>query len=629
MRAADAAVPRTGEGLPLLVHLAAGVGNLVLATPLLAALDAMGYEVDLLLHADYPQAAELFRGWSAVRGVYAGPVPPGVAYHRLIPAVPPFYWTGLGRLYRGRGAVLPRPADRLFYRDEQAWYLSFAQALGWPAGLRPVYRLPVAPSDAHGITSTTVVLAPGCKTGEMAAKRWPHFAALAERFADVAVVGTAEDMAAADGTPLRFPPHVRSLVGRLTLRETAEALAAAGVVVANDSGLGHVAGAVGAPTVLLFGPTSEHVLGTFPENVRVMRGGLACEPCWTTARLRACGGRVDCLRALTVQRVEAEVRARLCAAGPPPRLETPAAAACAAAEQEEPASLRQRGPDDGRGLHEHEAAKYSEEHEERATHVSVAGAAAVGGTSGDPAASLRAREMEMPLISCVMPTADRETFVPRAIEHFLRQDYPRRELVIVDDGDEPVERLIPEDPRIVYHRAARQRTLGGKRNLACSLARGELVAHWDDDDWVADDRLTRQAAALEASGAEACGLAAVRFFDPVQRRAWEYRWRHGSHAWVAGATLLYRRSLWQAHAFPELREGEDTRWVWSLPSGTIHAMDGNDWFAALVHPRNTSRKHTHGSNWSPLDFSVIQDALGPDWPFYAAMGAKERELVPA
>ena len=39
--------------------------------------------------------------------------------------------------------------------------------------------------------------------------------------------------------------HVRSFAGQLTLRETAELMAAAGVVAGNDSGLSHVAAAVG------------------------------------------------------------------------------------------------------------------------------------------------------------------------------------------------------------------------------------------------------------------------------------------------------------------------------------------------------------------------------------------------
>lgn len=46
-------------------------------------------------------------------------------------------------------------------------------------------------------------------------------------------------------------------------------------------------------------------------------------------------------------------------------------------------------------------------------------------------------------ISCLMPTYNRRAFVPQAVDYFLRQDYPSRELIVVDDGTDPVEDLIP------------------------------------------------------------------------------------------------------------------------------------------------------------------------------------------
>ena len=39
-------------------------------------------------------------------------------------------------------------------------------------------------------------------------------------------------------------------------------------------------------------------------------------------------------------------------------------------------------------------------------------------------------------------------------------------------------------------------TLGAKLNLACDYARGEIIAHWDDDDWYAPRRLSTQVEAL-------------------------------------------------------------------------------------------------------------------------------------
>ncbi|MCA1612885.1 MAG: glycosyltransferase family 9 protein [Acidobacteria bacterium] len=301
-----------GHGREVLVHLAAGVGNIVLATPLLVALDAAGFAVDVLLDADYPPTAELLGGWSVVRRVYGEGARRSAhlfdRYDALAPAVPPFYWPRFARLYPRGARTLRRPPDQLFYRDEQAYYLAFADALGAGGGPRPVYRLPVAASDEFGTGPRTLALAPGCKGGEMGAKRWPYFAALAALFDDVAVVGTAEDLRRDDGTSIEFPAHARLFIDRLSLRETARLLASCGAVVANDSGLAHVAAAVGTPVVMIFGPTPDGTLGPLAPNVAVVRAGLACEPCWFGPRLRACGRRLDCLREISVERVGREAR---------------------------------------------------------------------------------------------------------------------------------------------------------------------------------------------------------------------------------------------------------------------------------------------------------------------------------
>jgi ADP-heptose:LPS heptosyltransferase len=229
-------------------------------------------------------------------------------YGAVVAAVPPFYWPRYSSRYARHGACIRRPPDALFYEDEQAYYLAFASALGCAITDDIHYFLPIPPDQAHGVDLGTLLLAPGCKTGEMAAKRWPYYPELAEAFRDVVVVGTADDLHEAGGRPMRFPAHVRSMAGSLSLRDTAEVIAAAGVVVANDSGLGHLSGAVGTTTLLLFGPTPAHALGTFPPNVRVLRADFPCSPCWFTARLRACSGEIPCLRALSPDAVIAQVR---------------------------------------------------------------------------------------------------------------------------------------------------------------------------------------------------------------------------------------------------------------------------------------------------------------------------------
>ena len=66
-----------------------------------------------------------------------------------------------------------------------------------------------------------------------------------------------------------------------------------------------------------------------------------------------------------------------------------------------------------------------------------------------------------------------------------RAGHPRR-------GDGAAEDLIPSDPRIRYKRLRGTRTLGAKRNLCVAESRGDLILHWDDDDWFAPHRISYQ-----------------------------------------------------------------------------------------------------------------------------------------
>jgi ADP-heptose:LPS heptosyltransferase len=295
----------------VLVHIGAGIGNVVLATPLLVALCELQFTVDIWLISDYAQTGDLLRGWSAVRAISTDTSLDlrSKGYKHVIAAIPPFYWSRYTSKFPGTLPLVPRPSDSLFYQDEEEFYLTFAHRLGYPPDRKPFVCLPIAPSEVPGIGLKTLVLAPGCKTGEMTAKRWPYYSELADRFDDVAVVGTSDDLCQFDGKSTGFSPHVKSFVDRLTLRETAEVIAAAGAFVGNDSGLSHIAAAVGTPTVMIFGPTPDRTLGRFPPNVRVLRRGSACEPCWFDARFRACAGRIDCLADLRVDTVVGLLRA--------------------------------------------------------------------------------------------------------------------------------------------------------------------------------------------------------------------------------------------------------------------------------------------------------------------------------
>ena len=224
-----------------------------------------------------------------------------------------------------------------------------------------------------------------------------------------------------------------------------------------------------------------------------------------------------------------------------------------------------------------------------------------------------------PLATCVMPTCDRRAFVPQAIRLFQRQDYPRLELLILDDGGDPVGDCIPEDPRIRYVRLAGRRTVGAKRNLACSEARGEIIVHWDDDDWYSPSRVSRQVRALLDGAADVCGSSRIFYLEPSAGRAWRYEYRSADRPWVAGNTLAYRKAFWSRNPFPDAQVGEDARFLWNGAVKAIADLADPPLCVGIIHSGNTSRKETTGSFWHPSPPAPVEALLGEDLPAYREM----------
>ncbi len=227
------------------------------------------------------------------------------------------------------------------------------------------------------------------------------------------------------------------------------------------------------------------------------------------------------------------------------------------------------------------------------------------------------------LVSCIMPTYNRREFVPRAIEYFLRQDYANKELIIVDDGTNPISDLIPNDDRLRYIRLAERRTIGAKRNQACEAARGNIICHWDDDDWHAPWRITYQVGALQHDRASVCGLNYLLFYDPTSNRAWQYVYPRQQRFWLSGSSLCYTRSFWAAHRFADINVGEDARFVWNHAQAKMIALNDHTFHVGLIHPHNVSPKRTNGAYWTSLDRCEIQRVMGDDFWTYQTKPALE------
>lgn len=199
--------------------------------------------------------------------------------------------------------------------------------------------------------------------------------------------------------------------------------------------------------------------------------------------------------------------------------------------------------------------------------------------------TLNSTNTSLPIVSCIMPTANRQEFLPKSIKYFLEQDYPYKEIVIVDDGAVSNLHLLPNLYSIRYFYSNTVQLIGAKRNFACKKAIGSIIMHWDDDDWYAPDWITFQVNTLLKSGADICGLNHIEFYSLKKNKFYIKKNTNSGNKELTGATLAYKKSFWIKHPFMNIQIGEDLLFVQNTKARIVahHYVKG---FLAIVHSTN-------------------------------------------
>ncbi len=197
-------------------------------------------------------------------------------------------------------------------------------------------------------------------------------------------------------------------------------------------------------------------------------------------------------------------------------------------------------------------------------------------------------------MTCLCITRNRREWLPKAIQCFLSQTYPNRELLILADGDD-VKDLIPNDPRIRYVYENCSLSIGAKRNEACEQAGGDIIAVWDDDDHSAPGRLADQVLILTKNDCQVTGYHTMEFRDGSGGR-WRYFLRE---SYVLGTSLCFWKSYWRQNKFPDLASGEDIEFCnKALP--VLIGTNARDLMYATIHPGNQSPRQLQTAQYTAL-----------------------------
>jgi glycosyltransferase involved in cell wall biosynthesis len=202
----------------------------------------------------------------------------------------------------------------------------------------------------------------------------------------------------------------------------------------------------------------------------------------------------------------------------------------------------------------------------------------------------------MPLVSAVMPTRGRMQFAAQAVQFFLGQTYQNKELVILDDFDDPSFPDGIEHELIRYHRIdylVGRLNIPQKRNLVNGLTAGQIIFHNDSDDASMPDRMTDQVNRLQESGMAVTGYNGLLFLDSetgaVAKYEGEKHYGAGKN-YALGTSLCYLKSWWAAHPFIEAKHiGSDNHFSnTARDAGQLICVDGGQMMVARAHPENTN-----------------------------------------
>lgn len=195
--------------------------------------------------------------------------------------------------------------------------LMLLEAIGVPAD-EIAYRLPIGEKDRErasrllmsheaGRSRPVVVLHP---VAQWETKLWSmdRFAALADRLleemdAQVVFTGGENDRGTVGAILSHMKNEAVNLAGRTNLKTLAALYEKSGLVISTDTGPMHLAAAVGAPVVALFGPTAPWRTGPYGAGHQVVRAGLECSPCFK----RQCETK-ECMERISVEQVLEAVR---------------------------------------------------------------------------------------------------------------------------------------------------------------------------------------------------------------------------------------------------------------------------------------------------------------------------------
>lgn len=187
------------------------------------------------------------------------------------------------------------------------------------------------------------------------------------------------------------------------------------------------------------------------------------------------------------------------------------------------------------------------------------------------------------LVSCILVTRNRRTFLQQALANYSLQNHPRSELIVVDDSDIPAGDLCEGMANVRYIRLETRTPTGAKLNIGIEAAQGDILQKLDDDDYYGPGFLSLASERLCASDNPRALVVWCCFAVLV---AGESELFYSGHGWRAGGTFCFRRELWQQNRFQDKFAGSDSAFIRDNQPELLRVC-APDQYMLVRHGKNT------------------------------------------
>lgn len=215
------------------------------------------------------------------------------------------------------------------------------------------------------------------------------------------------------------------------------------------------------------------------------------------------------------------------------------------------------------------------------------------------------RDEPLPVVSVVMPTYNQADFLEGAVRSVLLQDYPRWELLVINNYSDDDTLGVVEgfsDPRIRCENFRNQGIIAASRNRGIRMSRGRFVAFLDSDDLWFPDKLSACLGAMDEGIDAVChgmrireegALTGTLAPTPAGEDLYRTLLFQGNTSMATSALMIRRDCLERAGGFsedPKIVTSEDYElWIRLARGGARFLMLGRVLGEYTVHREGSSR----------------------------------------